>query len=1304
MITITNSGLEGGADGDGRQSLSDLLALAADWLWEQDAEFRFTHLQGRNIEAEDEAAIEAFLGKCRWDIGLHTVDGSWEAHRAQLQRREPFRDVLLYRALPDGSRRYAAISGIPILDPQGEFIGYRGIGRDLTAQQIRQDEQRRLQAAIDASPDPIFVADAAAARLLYANQAACRATGYSHDELLQLAPEVPAGITRAELERLYADVIASGSAGLVTGPTLLSSRGGKRRGWWELHWRAVRSEASWLIVTSSREVSERKLAEEAVQRTAWTFAALSATNEATLRVATPEELYQRVCDAAVEAGKLVGAAVLLPNPQTADVQVIAATGRDKEALRKVRISVDAGMAEGQGLVGIAYRSGEPCVSDDFLNDERTRLWRGSARALGVRAGAAIPLLRQGQPIGVLLLYAGQRRAFDAEIVGLLQRMAANIIFALDSFDREAQRLQAEEALRRGEEKYRTILESIEDAYYEVDLRGNLTFCNSAFCRMVDYSEAELIGTNHRKHMRPEFAARIYEAFNTVYRSGQPISLLDWELIRRDGRALLVEGSVQLTRGAQGAPTGFRGIIRDLTERKQEERLLALEHAVTRRLAEANSTRRCLQAVARVMCESEQWESGGYYSLDPGTGSARLVTGWRRPGTAAGADGAGEAVVVAEVPAGGLVSSVAETGQPLWVPDIAGDPHATWQPPTGRDRWARLFFPVRAEGRTIGVFIFRSRETRAPERRLLETLRVIGDQVGQFLQRKWAEQDLRESEARFRSLTELSSDWYWEQDAEFRFTRLEGRHLVGDASLEGDDWLGRCRWETGLVPDNEDGWRSHRATLLARQPFRDVVLRRTLADGTLRYISVSGEPVLDAHGRLLGYRGVGQDVTDSKHAEERIRYLATHDSLTGLPNRVLFSQLLNQAIPAADRHGHGFAVMFIDLDRFKLINDTLGHEAGDVLLKEVAARLQQALRSSDVIARLGGDEFVILLQEADTRQRAATAARKVLAALAEPVIVLGQECRVTASIGICMYPSQARDEQSLMKNADIAMYLAKEEGKNNFRFYSSEIQGQSFERLALESSLRAALERDELVLHYQAKLDLKTDRITGVEALLRWNHPQLGMMLPNQFIPLAEESGLIVPIGRWVLQTACQQNMAWLGRGLPALIVAVNLSPRQFIDEGLLDDIAQALRSSRMPPQLLELELTEGTVMQNPGRAAKILHAIKDMGIRIAMDDFGVGYSSLAQLKGFPIDTLKVDRSFIHSLPESAQDRAITEAIVAMAKSLSLVVVAEGVETAAQKSFLRQICCDESQGFYFSKPGSAAEITRLLHSHSRMDEA
>ncbi|HZW21215.1 sensor domain-containing protein [Noviherbaspirillum sp.] len=823
----------------------------------------------------------------------------------------------------------------------------------------------------------------------------------------------------------------------------------------------------------------------------------------------------------------------------------------------------------------------------------------------------------------------------------------------------AARATAEEALRASEEKYRDILETIEDAYYEVDLQGNMVLLNSAFCRMVGYEAHELIGRNNRSYQPIDVAARTYQTFNQVFRTGVPAHAFDWEMIRKDGSIVVGEGSVQLVRDLNGEPVGFRGILRDVTERRRVERALRESEGRYRSIIESiqDAYYEVNLAGTMVMCNSAFCRMLGYESHE----------------------------------------IVGRNNRQLQPPDFHGRIYEVFNRvyktgiPTESFDWQML----RKDGSVVtgegSVQLVRN-SSGAP----VGFCGILRD----VTERRRVEHALRESEARFRSLTNLTSDWYWEQDADIRFTRMESRDA--NAASVRDFFLGRTPWETGLRIEHERGWDAFRELMFARKPFRDIIFHRTLECGTPYFVSVSGEPIFDGSGDFTGYRGVAREITDKKIAEERIQYLATHDGLTGLPNRMMFSELLSAAIRTARRYDRRFAVLFIDLDRFKYINDTLGHHAGDTLLKEVADRFKAALRSSDMIARLGGDEFVALVHETPEEDSVAAVARKMLAAAARPFTLVERECRISASVGIAMYPRDGDDEQALMKNADIAMYFAKEEGKNNFQFYSKEITTQSLERLTLETNLRRALERDEFSLHYQAKRDLATGRITGVEALLRWTNDELGSVPPSQFIPLAEEIGVIVPVGKWVLKTACAQNMAWQREGLPPVCMAVNLSVRQFADEDLLGDIAAILRETGMPPGLLELEITEGMVVHNPEHAQRLLRAIKQMGVRLAIDDFGAGYSALGQLKHFPIDTLKVDRSFIRDVVDNPGDKAITGAIISMGKTLNLTVVAEGVETVEQESFLKEHACDQMQGFLFSKPVPPGDFADLLRAQQKKD--
>ncbi|MBV7534931.1 EAL domain-containing protein [Duganella sp. sic0402] len=553
-----------------------------------------------------------------------------------------------------------------------------------------------------------------------------------------------------------------------------------------------------------------------------------------------------------------------------------------------------------------------------------------------------------------------------------------------------------------------------------------------------------------------------------------------------------------------------------------------------------------------------------------------------------------------------------------------------------------------------------------------------------------------------------------RDSEARFRAAFGQAAVGLAQLSAEGrWLRVNRKLQDIVGYTEEELRSmHLSDLVSPEDWQmDAPLLHALAHGELetsarekRYLCKGGHQVwvkatvtaMQPDGSAATLVAVIEDISQRKQFEEELMHLARHDALTGLANRTLLLDRVSQAIAQARRSGNQVAMLFLDLDRFKTINDSLGHDAGDRVVVEVGRRLKHAVRDADTVARFGGDEFVVLLPELPNENIAAGLAQKILNALFEPMLIQGHELAPACSVGISLFPRDGADGKTLLKNADAALYQAKAMGRGNYQFYSEEMNARTLDRLTLESGLRHAVERGELQLKYQPQIDLASGTVVGAEALLRWQPAGQHLVMPDAFITIAEETGLIVTIGEWVLRTACAQQVAWQRAGLPSLRIAVNLSARQFRQPGLDTMVARVLEETCCRPDVLELEITESVLMDRPDAAAVTLQRLSDMGVQLAIDDFGTGYSSLSYLKRFPINALKIDRSFVSDISADADDGAIAGAVIALAHSMGLTVVAEGVETSQQRDFLRQLKCDQAQGFYFSEPMTAAALQNTFY--------
>lgn len=780
--------------------------------------------------------------------------------------------------------------------------------------------------------------------------------------------------------------------------------------------------------------------------------------------------------------------------------------------------------------------------------------------------------------------------------------------------------------------------------------------NARLTEMLGYTEIELLGmtTVDLRHPDGHSGNRRHNRKRAL--SGEIDTYSSERLFKRkDGSPLWVNRTVSLARDAAGKPLYFIRIIMDISRRKRAEDVVARERALLRTIIDS------LPDYIYVKDTSGRFQLGNEAWLTARGRTAEEVAG----------------KTVYELFSSELAESMAtedqaivESGTPLLDVEQRVVVRAR-DGKLGEERWSsKTKVPMRdADGNVSGI-VGISRD---------------------ITERKRAEASMRDSEERYRDVFEASPLPMWVWDDEKLVFLAVNEAAINHYGYTRDEFLRmnvRDIWAPGEQTRYEESLRdrSQAQTLHLQRKHRTKDGRVIDVEATARQFMQGGHPV---------WLTLINDITERKLAEERLLHLAHYDVLTSLPNRVLFYDRLKQALAQARRNQWITGVMFIDLDRFKNVNDTLGHAVGDNLLQQVSERLIGSVRTGDTVGRLGGDEFAIVLSDLSSAQDANLVAQKIMVSFKEPFKLAGVELYVTASIGITLYPDDSTDQETLIKNADAAMYRAKAVGRNSYRFYTPEMNARALELLSLENSLRRALERDEFVLYYQPKASVADGHIVGVEALLRWQHPDRGLVSPGEFMPVLEETGLIVPVGEWVLKAVCEQIRTWQRAGITPVPVAVNFSPRQFASRDLGDTIKRVLDEQQVDPRLIEVEITESSLMSNLEETALILKYVGDLGVGLSIDDFGTGYSSLAYLKRFPFDSLKVDRSFVQDLTTDADDATITRALISMAHNLGLKVVAEGVETEAQLAFLVEHGCDEIQGFFFSRPLIAEECGAWL---------
>ena len=856
----------------------------------------------------------------------------------------------------------------------------------------------------------------------------------------------------------------------------------------------------------------------------------------------------------------------------------------------------------------------------------------------------------------------------------------------------SERHRMEEAERESETRFRTLFEQAQAGMAFATLDTHITTVNPAFCQLVGYSDAELRNLSLLDITHAEDVPTVQEALRRMRDGVEEGTRLEKRYTRKDGEPVWVDVTTRLVRGPDGRPLYLQTVAVDIRDRKRAEVLQAARFAVTQALVTSPGWDKAAPGVLEGLCRALDWELAEYWEVDAERESMHFVTAWKRPGR----DTTSYEVTAAEASyrrGEGLAGKVWESGAPVSVTDLATDESPRSVAAAAAGLKGIVGFPVRSGRRVVGMIALHTWAPRQLDEGLLAVMSDVGSQTGEFVERKRAEVALQESEKRMRSVLDNVSDG---------LATIEQSGAIESANPAVVKLFGYLEQE--LVGQQAD-------VLIAtthRSAFVNYLERRLKLD-----IPVSG-----AH-ETMGKRKNGslfplefvvssmqvgtrhlfiatlRDISERKAHTDALEYQALHDALTGLPNRSLFGDRLRQALLAARRNQKMFGVLLLDLDRFKDINDALGHDRGDSLLQEVTARLRGVLRATDTIARLGGDEFAVLTTDAKHPDDVVATAKKILAALEGPFAIADQMVETGASIGTAMYPLHGDDPSTLLRRADVAMYVAKRSG-GGYAVYAPEQEAQTLRRSGLAGELRRSIPQGELVLHFQPQVTLATGAIHSVEALVRWNHPREGLMPPDRFIPMAEETGIIHPLTAWVIDSALAQLTKWLADGLE-VSVSLNVSPRNIEDHSLEEMVARALGTFKVEPQRLTLEITEGVAMA--AAAAKALHRLNEMGVRLALDDFGTGYSSLLYLMRLPVNEIKIDRSFVSALASDPDSGAIVRSAVGLGHNLGLRVVAEGLQDRAAEAVLVEAGCDAAQGFLIGRPVPEREITTLLMAHS-----
>ncbi len=1007
------------------------------------------------------------------------------------------------------------------------------------------------------------------------------------------------------------------------------------------------------FVSSHIDITERKKIEKALERHTQLYATLSQCNKAIVHCASEEALFQQICLAAIHSGGMKMAWIGIIDPTSNKIMPVAQAGSGTEFLNDIEISTDAEAPTGRGPVGISLREKQPFWCQDYQNDPVTQPWHERGLQYGWGGCASLPLYRSNQTIGALVVYTSEANAFDELARNLLVEMASEIGFALDVFERETRRKQTETALIDNEMRLRLATEMSNIAIWEYDVATDQMTRSANHDQLYGmawqnvWHSATFLNATH-----PDDQERARDTIHSALAPGGADSYaFDFRVIRPDHsvRWLWVNGVIA-KRDPAGSGLLIRGILFDVTERV---------HA-----------REALRESQKHLDLALQSAGMGVWSLDLGENTRHYEDQTCHllgidPNTFSGTSEEFFRVVHPddmEMLKNTLARSIAKN--------------------LPYDVEYRVVWP---DG-SIHHISSRARIDHGDDDQPRRIIGVLWD----ITERKHAEEAFRESQVRLDLAIRSASMSVWSLDIvtnmryfDDQYCQLLGIDPETFTGTEGEFFRAVHADDREMVKTNLF------QTILQSAPYESEY-RVVWPDGSIHYIASRGRLVCNDQGQPLRINGIAFDVSEWREAQNQIHNLAFYDPLTGLPNRRLLIDRLQHAVASSERKVRAGAVLFIDLDNFKTINDTLGHALGDQLLKQAAERLTSCVRGEDTVARIGGDEFVVMLEDlSENESEAATQtesiAVKILAKLSQPYQIASHEYRSTCSIGITLFNDRLQGTDELLKQSDIAMYQAKKAGRNTLRFFDTQMQNIVSARAILENELRKALERNQFQLYYQIQVDSFMQPI-GAEALIRWVHPERGLVSPLEFIPLAEETGLILPIGQWVLETACAQLKAWQQDGQAStFVLAVNVSAREFRQADFVARVQAAIQNNGVNPRLLKLELTESLLLEDIEDTVAIMNALNDIGVQFSLDDFGTGYSSLQYLKRLPLDQIKIDQSFVRDLPIDSGDRAIVRTIIAMATSLNLNVIAEGVETEEQLQFLLNKGCTHYQGYLFGKP-------------------